>query len=178
MFLAFILTYVFGREYIEGTAKNMLTLPVPRWLFVVAKLLVSSAWFLLLALWTLPLGFAAGSLAGLPGFDPAAFWKAAAKVMATSLLALGLGPLVAWVATATRGVFAPLGYALGTLIFATFLAHTGWGPWCPWSIVGLYSAAAGSGPPLVPGSYAVLAATFVLGLALTLRQEIAADNLQ
>ena len=41
LLLAFVVAYVFGREYSEGTAKIMLTLPVPRPWFVVAKLLVA-----------------------------------------------------------------------------------------------------------------------------------------
>ena len=46
--LAVIAAYVFGREYAEGTAKNMLALPVPRPWFVFAKLGVSAVWWLVL----------------------------------------------------------------------------------------------------------------------------------
>ncbi len=41
---AVIVTFVFGREYAEGTAKNMLGLPIPRRRFVLAKLIVSGLW--------------------------------------------------------------------------------------------------------------------------------------
>ena len=46
-----IVAFVFGREYTEGMAKNMLALPIPRSWFVLGKLVVSAAWFALLTLW-------------------------------------------------------------------------------------------------------------------------------
>jgi ABC-type transport system involved in multi-copper enzyme maturation permease subunit len=178
IFLSFIVVFVFGREYVEGTAKNMLTLPVPRHYFVHAKFIVSAAWFTLLSLWLLPLGLAAGNALGLPGFDPGLFWRIAAKILAVSLMSFAVCPLVAWIAATTRGYFAPLGYAIFTLALASIFGHTGWAPWIPWSIIGLYSGAAGAGPELAAGSYLVLAGTFALGLALTLRHQALADNVQ
>jgi ABC-2 type transport system permease protein len=152
IFLAFIVVFVFGREYAEGTAKNMLTLPLPRCLFALAKFLVSAVWFALLSLWLLPLGFAVGSALGLPGFDPGLFWRIAGKILASCLMSFAVCPLVAWIAAATRGYFAPLGYAIFTLVLASVFGHTGWGPWIPWSIIGLYAGAAGAGPELQAGA--------------------------
>lgn len=178
IFLAFIVAFVFGREYVEGTAKNMLTLPVPRELFVVAKFMVAAVWYFLLTAWLLPLSFAIGGALGLPGFDSRLFWLVAGKMLTASLLSFSVCPLVAWIAAATRGYFAPLGYAISTLVVASVFGHTGWAPWVPWSIIGIYSGAAGAGPELGTGSYMVLAATFFLGLGLTLRHEVLADNVQ
>ena len=178
IFLSFIVAFVFGREYVEGTAKNMLTLPLPRGSFVLAKFAASGIWFALLCLWLLPLAFLTGRLVGLGDLDPALFWHTSGTLMIAGLLAFSACPLVAWIAVATRGYFAPLGYAIFTMVLASVFGHTGWAPWCPWSIIGLYTGAAGSGPRLVPGSYLVLAATFALGLGLTLRHEVLADNLQ
>lgn len=48
LLLAVITAYVYGREYAEGTAKNMLALPVPRWWLVVAKLVLVALWWLVL----------------------------------------------------------------------------------------------------------------------------------
>ena len=48
LLLSFIVAYVFGREYAEGTAKNLLALPVARWSFVLAKFVVAAAWWLVL----------------------------------------------------------------------------------------------------------------------------------
>jgi hypothetical protein len=61
-------------------------------------------------------------------------------------------------------------------VLGSVFGHTGWGPWVPWTIVGLYSGAAGPGSPLGEGSYVVIAATFLVGTVLTIRHEVYADN--
>lgn len=43
--IGIIEAFVFGREYAEGTAKNMLTLPIGRSTFVAAKIVVSIVWY-------------------------------------------------------------------------------------------------------------------------------------
>ncbi len=89
-----VTAYVFGREYAEGTAKNLLALPIARSRFVLASI----------------------------------------------------------------------------------FGHTGWAPWVPWSILGLYSGVAGAAVDPGWGSILVILATFVLGTGLTIRHEVRADN--
>lgn len=175
---AVIVTYVFGREYAEGTAKNMLALPVARYRFVLAKIGVSAGWLALLTLWMVPVSLAAGGWVGLPGLDAGLVAATAVKLLALAAMAFCCSMLVAWIALETRGYFAPLGFAIGTLVLASVFGHTGWGPWVPWSIVGLYSGAAGPVTELGGGNVAVLAATFAAGTALILRHEVRADNTQ
>jgi ABC-type transport system involved in multi-copper enzyme maturation permease subunit len=173
-----VVTYVFGREYAEGTAKNMLTLPIPRSSFVLAKVIVSAAWFASMTLWMVIETAAVGLVLGLPGLTVALFVSTVGKVFALSLMSLCCAMLVAWVAVQAHGYFAPLGFSILTLVLASIFGHTGWGPWAPWSIVGIFSGAAGPGGALTWGSYAVLAATLVSGILLTMRHEVASDNVQ
>jgi ABC-type transport system involved in multi-copper enzyme maturation, permease component len=175
---ALIATFVFGREYVEGTEKNVLALPERRSSFVAAKVLVASLWFLALSLCLIPLACAAGALVGLGAPEAGLVARASTRVAALAAMALCCMPLVAWVAVASKGFFAPLGFALGTLVVASVFGHTGWAPWVPWCVVGIASGAAGEGPSLGAGSYLVLVATFVAGLGLTLRHECRADNSQ
>jgi ABC-type transport system involved in multi-copper enzyme maturation permease subunit len=51
LLVSVIVTYLFGREYADNTAKNMLALPVPRAWFPLAKLAVAGAWFAGLTIW-------------------------------------------------------------------------------------------------------------------------------
>lgn len=173
-----IVTYVFGREYAEGTAKNLLALPVARRSFVFAKILVAAAWFGCLTLWMLPGTFIVGSLVGIGTLQAAQFSAAAGRLLALALMSLCCSFLTAWVAVETRGYFAPLGYSIFTLLLAVIFAATGWGPWVPWSIVGIYSGAAGPEASVGGGSFLVIAATAAAGILLTLRHEAGADNLQ
>ena len=69
LLLSFIVAYVFGREYDDATAKNMLALPVGRHWFVVAKLVVAAAWWAVLTVAVLAEAFVVGFALGLPGFS-------------------------------------------------------------------------------------------------------------
>jgi ABC-type transport system involved in multi-copper enzyme maturation permease subunit len=171
-----VVTYVFGREYAEGTAKNLLALPVPRSRFVAGKLVVASLWYLALTLWLALTAFAVGTLVGLPGLTGALLLSGAGRLLALAGLSMCCSTLVAWVAVEARGYFAPLGFSLCTLALASVFGHTGWADWVPWSIIGLYSGAAGPVSPPGWGSLAVIGATFLLGTGLTLRHEVWADN--
>ena len=67
--VSLIVSFVFGREYAEGTAKNALALPIPRGSFVIAKIVVSAVWFAALTLWLIPVAVVSGSAAGLNGLQ-------------------------------------------------------------------------------------------------------------
>lgn len=176
MMCSIIVTYLFGREYTEGTAKNLLALPVPRVAFVLAKITVGAVWFGALTLWMIPETYVVGSIVGLPGFSTQAFLSMSVKLLVLAPMSLACASLVGWVAVETRGLFAPLGFTMFALLLSTLFGHTGWGRWVPWSIVGLYSGASGPEIELSWGSYIVLAATFMLGVVLTARHEVYADN--
>ena len=173
-----IVAFVFGREYTEGMAKNMLALPIPRSWFVLGKLVACAAWFALLTLWLIGAALIAGSLLGLTGLTAPLFFAAAGKLMILALMAFCCAALVAWIAVETRGYFAPLGFAIFTLVLANVFAHTGWGAYVPWTIVGLYSGVVGPETTVGAGSFVVIALTFLTGTALTIRHEVYADNVQ
>jgi len=171
-----IVTYVFGREYAEGTAKNLLALPIPRRVFVFAKIIVSALWFGVLTLFLIPETYLVGTLVGIGVLNAELFLAAALKLLVLALMSLCCSLIAAWVAVKTRGYFAPLGYCIFTLALGSIFGHTGWAPWVPWTIVGLYSGAAGQDVTLGWGSFIVIFATFVVGLALIVHHETYADN--
>jgi ABC-2 type transport system permease protein len=178
MLSSVILTYVFGREYAEGTAKNMLALPVPRWMLVAAKLVVSAIWFALLTAWAVALTWCAGSLAGLGESAAGIFAETAGKIAVASLMGFACASAAGWIAVESRGYFAPLGYAIFSMLLSVILGATEWGRWCPWSALLWYTGASGPGKTLVPGSFAVVGVFFALSAALILRHETRADNTQ
>ena len=179
LLLAFIVAYIFGREYAEGTAKNLLALPVDRAWFVVAKLVVAAVWWLVLVVAVLAESFALGFVLGLPGFSA----SVAEGAVGNSVLAAGISfllvPVVAWVTTAGRGYMAPIAFALASLALGDLFSHTGWSMWFPWSIVpsliGMVSKPSGGVPA---ASFVVIALTFVAGIAATIAQVRWADNAQ
>ena len=179
LLLAFVAAYVFGREYGEGTAKVMLTLPVPRPWFVAAKLLVAAVWWLMIALVVYVEAVVVGLWLGLSGIT----WTAAGSLLGNLLLVAGisylLAPMVALVTVWTRGYLAPVGFALGMLLLGNVVGHTGWAPWFPWSIVPILVGSIGTPVDAVPvASLVVVAATFAAGIAATMWRLQTADNTQ
>jgi ABC-type transport system involved in multi-copper enzyme maturation permease subunit len=179
LMVSVLASFVFGREYAEGTAKNLLTLPVERHWFVIAKLTVVLGWFALLTLSLVIEGLAVGSLLELPGYSTALALRSVAEIFLAAFVAWTLVPVVAWIATAGRGYFAPLGFTIAMLVLGNVLGATGWGRWFPWSIVPLFAGVAGPrGETLGAESAAVLAFTFALGLAATIHRLRTADTTQ
>jgi ABC-2 type transport system permease protein len=177
--LSLIVIFIFGREYVEGTAKNMLALPVPRRRFIEAKFLVAAAWYAVLTIFLLAEAAAVGLLLGLGAPNPALASREALSILLAALLSFALQGLVAWVTVASKGYLAPFGYTIATLIVGNLLVRTDWASWCPWSITATLSGLAG--PSRAEESIAgglIMAATFVLGFALTLEREARADNCQ
>ena len=177
--LAFIVIYLFGREYVEGTAKNMLALPIRRGSFVAAKLVVAAAWFALLTLFLVAESLLVGGLLGLGALPPGFLARACEGILFPALLVYALQPLVAWVTVASGGYLAPFGYTIATILVGNLMVRTDWARWCPWSIVALLGGLAGPRQEgVAAGSFLVLAATFALGVAGTDLHLKWADNCQ
>ncbi|MEJ2184473.1 MAG: ABC transporter permease [Gemmatimonadota bacterium] len=177
--LAVIAAYVFGREYSEGTAKDMLVLPVARHWFVVAKLAVVFVWFGVLTVLFLAEAFVVGAVLGIQGFSLSLALSQGGGVLLAGLLGFLLVPVVTWIATLGRGYLAPIGFTIFMLLMGNIMGATGWGKWFPWSIVPMLAGMAGPRTEvLAPGSLVVVGLTFVVGVALTLWQFRYADNTQ
>ena len=179
LLLAFIVAYVFGREYAEGTAKNLLALPVGRQTFVVAKFVVTAAWWVALVAAVVIESLVLGLALGLPDFSAGLAISAVRNALLAAGLAYLLAPIVAWITTVGRGYMAPIAFAVAMLALGNIMAKTGWAVWFPWSIVPLLIGVVGRPvQTLPPGSFIVLALTFAAGIAATIWQFIYADNNQ
>lgn len=176
---AVIATYVFGREYVDGTAKNMLALPVRRESFVIAKLLVVALWFAALVAAIFVEGMAIGFALDLPGFSPGLLVGAVRDVALSAGMCGLLVPPVAWIATLGRGYLPPLGFTIVTLVLGNVFAATGWGKWFPYAIVPLHTGIAGPRVSVLePGSYVVVLLLFAAGVGATVWQVRSADETQ
>jgi ABC-2 type transport system permease protein len=179
LLLAFIVAYVFGREYAEGTAKNLLALPIGRHWIVLAKFVVAAAWWLVLVAAVLAESCVIGFALAIPGFSAGLLLGALRDVALVAAFAFLLAPPVAWVTVLGRGYMPPIGFALATLALGDVFTHTGWAAWFPWSVVPLFVGAVGYRQTTVaPGSFVVVALTFVAGIAATVAQLRYADNVQ
>jgi ABC-type transport system involved in multi-copper enzyme maturation permease subunit len=173
-------TFIFGREYAQGTAKNMLTLPIGRSVFVAAKLTVAAVWFTIVAAWLFLESILLGHAIGLSGYSAALVEKTLAQCGLVLIQTLLLGSLPAWMAILGRGLLAPIGFTIFTLLFiGQLMLHTGWAHLCPWSIPLLTTGAGGAAAPEVgAGSWIVLLGTFAVGTAAAIFTLDRVDNTQ
>ena len=138
-----VTAWIFGREFSDHTAKDLMALPTSRENIVVAKLLVITGWVLVVSLWIYLVGLLIGSLVDIPGWTTRLAWQSFLDVLATAGMTLLLMTPVAFIASMGRGYLPPLGWAVLTIFFAQIIAATGWGDWVPWAVPALFSGAAG-----------------------------------
>lgn len=168
MVFAVVTAWVFGREFADGTAKELLAIPTPREAIVGAKFLAVALATLSLSALVFVIGLAVGAAVEMPGWSAALLWRAALEVGATTGLTLALMSPVALLASAGRGYLPPLGWAILTVFLAQIVAATGWGGWFPWSVPPLFSGIAGPRAGQIGGhSLLLVALTSAAGLVAT-----------
>ncbi|HUX52028.1 MAG TPA: ABC transporter permease [Spirochaetia bacterium] len=177
--IGFVGTYIFGREYTEGTAKNLLTLPIRRGRIVAAKFTVCAIWYAAIGIWIYAEAFLLGSLLGMPGYSSALARAALLQGIRLVPETILLVTAPAWIAVASKGFLGPFGFIIATIMLGSALGATGWGPWFPWAIVPLDSGMAGPEAALPGlGAKIVLVCTCGAGWYLTWRTFDRSDNLQ
>lgn len=165
---AFIASWIFGREFADGTAKDLLALPTPRSTIVAAKFIVLLSWSILLILLVVVVSFAVGAVVVLPKWSAATALASLFRMLVGGILSIALVTMVAFVASAGRGYLPPIGFAIVTLVLAQFLGQTGWAPYFPWSVPAIFVYAAGPQAPRAgPISYLLVMLTSAAGIALT-----------
>ena len=167
--LAFLTSWVFGREFSDRTLRGLLATPTSRAAIVVAKAVVIVGIGGITIAWVILLGFVAGAVVGLPGWSAPDARTAVARMAGAGLLTLALQPVTALVASAGRGYLAGLGWAVLTVAASQILAVLGLGVAFPWAVPALVAGAGGTDLSDVPGASVVLVvATGLAGLLATI----------
>ena len=168
MVFGLIVVWIFGREFSDDTAKDMLALPTSRTVIVAAKFTVTGAWCLLLAVWTYVLGLAIGSGLRLPGWSGHAAVHGLTVLLVTAAMTVLLIVPFGLVASVGRGYLAAVGAIFAAVFVAQVVALLGYGQYFPWSVPALYSGIAGPDEQ-TPGSlgYLLVIAVGVAGTAAT-----------
>lgn len=165
---AIVTTWVFGREFSDRTAKELLALPTSRESIVAAKFVILAAWTLGLIVFIFLIGLLVGTLVVIPGWSEELLRRASLDVFGAGALTIALVPVVAFLASTGRGDFLPFGWAILTVVLAQIAVITGWGDWFPWSVPALFSGAAGPRAELLGAySYIIVLLTGLIGIAAT-----------
>jgi len=167
-----VVIWVFGREFSDRTAKDLLALPTPRSAVVLSKFVVTAMWCAALTAVLCLFGFAVGVAIGFPPASSQAILQGFLAIVAAALMVIALVTPMGFFASAGRGYLAPMGTTFLILLLAQVIAAAGWGEYFPWSIPGVFS----QGQLLGAVSYAILLLTSLAGLAATLRWWERADQ--
>ena len=165
---AIVTAWVFGREFTDRTAKELLALPTSRESIVAAKFVVIAIWTFLLTVWIFLVGLVVGKLVVIPGWSQELLRSASLDVAGAAFLTIALLPFVAFFAGFGHGELPAIGWTILTVVLAQVAAITGWGDWFPWSVPALFSGAAGPRAELMGyHSYTIVIFASLAGLALT-----------
>jgi ABC-2 type transport system permease protein len=163
-----ITMWVFGREFSDHTAKELLALPTSREAIVAAKFIVIAVWTLLSTILIFLIGLVVGKLVVIPGWSAELVRSAGFDILGVAALVTALLPFVALLASAGRGYLPAFGWTILTVVLAQIAAITGWGDWFPWSVPALFSGAAGPRSELMGfHSYIIVILTSLIGLSAT-----------
>jgi ABC-2 type transport system permease protein len=165
-FFLFVLaiSWVFGREFADGTLKDMLAVPVQRSSIILAKFIVTAIWSAALTIVMFIVGLVMGAIIKLPGGSISVILQGSTLLLVTACLVIALVMPFALFASVGRGYLLPLGVAVLTMMMTNLVAIAGWGETFPWAVPGLYAQGKSS---LTPISFWIVLLTGLIGIIAT-----------
>jgi ABC-2 type transport system permease protein len=163
-FFILSLSWVFGREFTDGTLKDMLAVPIQRASILLAKFIVVTTWCVAMAIIMLLVGLIVGTMIQLPsGSLDIMLAGSLVAIKTIGLVIAGVLPF-AFFASLGRGYLLPIALAILTVIMANFMVVLGWGDYFPWAIPTLYAQGISS---LTPVSYSIVFISLLIGMIAT-----------
>ncbi len=161
-----IMAWIFGREFADHTFDNLLAVPVPRGVILLAKFAVAALWCLLMTVFVYLLTIGLGFALDLPLASPEIIAEGSALIALAVVQMIVLSFVVGLAASMGRGYLPGVGFIVLTLAFAQILIVIGWGDYFPWSVPPL-SVGMVDGVSVGPVSYWLVALTGLGGMAAT-----------
>ena len=170
LIFGFVASWLFGREYSDGTAKDLLSLPISRAKIINAKFMYYIIWCFALVISNLVLGLIIGFTLNLQGWNTAMFSDNIQTYFLTTIMIILLNTPIAFFAISGKGYLAPLGFVAILLVLAQIIGALGFGNYFPWAIPGLYSGSGGADlkADLNLISYLIIILTSILGYFSTI----------
>jgi ABC-2 type transport system permease protein len=165
LLFSLIESWVFGREFADGTLKDLLAVPVSRATILLAKFIVVALWSIILTAMISIVSLLLGAAIGLPQGTTGVFLHGTATLAITACLVIIDVMPVAFFASVGRGYLLPMGITLLMLVLGNVIVIAGWGSYFPWSVPALYAEFTRSkGAHLEPVSYWIVVLTGLAGM--------------
>jgi ABC-2 type transport system permease protein len=163
-FFVILASWVFGREFIDGTLKDMLAVPVQRASILLAKFILVAVWSAGLTLLIFAVDLITGAIIKLPGGSSSVIFQGGGMVAITALLTITVVLPFAFFASMGRGYLLPVALAVIAVMMANLVAVIGWGAYFPWGVPGLYVM---GDSPLPAASYWIVFLAGLVGVLAT-----------
>lgn len=138
-----VLSWLFGREFADGTIVGLFALPVSRQSIAAAKLVVYTVWAVVVSAALLAALIVSGFACGLgPMADDAA--AAMGRQFVLALLTAVIAAPAAWAATLGRSMLTGIAVTIGILVAAQVAVVGGAGAWLPFSSPALWALSNGA----------------------------------
>ena len=160
----FVISWVFGREFSDGTVKDMLAVPVQRSSILLAKFILVAAWSWLLTGVIYSTGLLIGIFLKLPGASYAALIHGGVVVAVTAFLLVPVVIPFALFASLGRGYLLPIAIAALALMLINLAMIIGRGEYFPWAIPMIFAQGETS---LGLMNYAIVFLTGLVGMIAT-----------
>ena len=168
----FAISWVFGREFADGTLKDMLAVPISRLTILLAKFILVAVWSAALAMGILILSLVVGAIINLPQGSFSVILHGSATMAITACLVIATVLPIALFASVGRGYLLPMGVAILALIMANLVMVLGWGEYFPWAVPALVA----QDTHLSPVSYWIVLLTGLAGVLVTYLWWMRADQ--
>lgn len=159
-----VIAWVFGREFADGTVKDLLAVPVPRLSLLLAKFIVVALWAAGLSLLIWMVGLGMGALIGLPGGSSAVLLHGSFLVLGAAGLTIAVAAPLGLLASMGRGYLLPMAGTLLVMMTANLMGLAGWGEFFPWAVPGLFAQ---DKQALGPASFWIVFLTGLAGIVAT-----------
>jgi ABC-2 type transport system permease protein len=163
-FFIIAISWVFGREFTDGTLKDMLAVPVQRSKILLAKFIVVAIWSGAMAIIIFIFGLVIGAILQLPGGTISVILQGSELVLITNCLVIGVVMPFAFFASIGRGYLLSIAMAVLSLMAANLVVVIGRGEFFPWAVPMLYAQGKSS---LTPISYWIVIFTSLSGMLAT-----------
>jgi len=138
-----ILSWMFAREFTDGSITGLFALPVSRGRIAMAKFIVYAMWVTVVTVTltgcVLALGLVLGY--GIPGDDA---WAGIGRQLVLVVLTGAVAAPAAWVASVSRSMLAGVGCAIGLVVIAQVSVLAGAGAWMPLAAPALWAISQGA----------------------------------
>lgn len=137
-----VVSWVFGREFTDGTFGALFATPTPLGTVATAKILIVTAWGVLTSCLAALLTLAAGVLIGL-GVPDSGAWVGAGRIAVVGALTVLLTLPLALVASFARGYLPAISALLALVVITQVVVALGAGSWFPYAAPGIWSGLGG-----------------------------------